>query len=203
MATGIIYKATCFKTGRSYIGQTTMPLERRIIAHKSQANSGADFVFYRALRKYPDNNDWEWLELETCDESDLDDREVYYIDLFNTYHNGYNSTLGGGAPMRGKKHSQETLLHFSESRRGENNSMHGVERTSEWRKNHSAFMKGRTPWNKGKKIRSQTPQEKLIKSISGKVYHYCKKHNITDENFKGTLKEMLYFKHDIPLSECP
>lgn len=33
--------------------------------------------------------------LEECEVGDLDEREIYYISLFDTYRNGYNKTSGG------------------------------------------------------------------------------------------------------------
>ena len=33
--------------------------------------------------------------LEECEEEKLDERERYYINLFSSYDNGYNLTLGG------------------------------------------------------------------------------------------------------------
>lgn len=35
--------------------------------------------------------------VELCDEKDLDDREIYWIDYYNSYLQGYNETLGGNA----------------------------------------------------------------------------------------------------------
>ena len=48
----------------------------------------------RAIRKYGVDK-FKITELEKCEEKNLDEREVYYISLYNSYHNGYNMTEGG------------------------------------------------------------------------------------------------------------
>lgn len=49
-------------------------------------------AIYRAIRKYGKEN----FNFEVLEETDFpNEREKYYIQLYNTYHNGYNETLGG------------------------------------------------------------------------------------------------------------
>ena len=59
---GVIYKATCSITGKSYIGQT-IHYEQRIKEHLKTKDGSH---FHNALAKYgPDAFTWEILE--TCD----------------------------------------------------------------------------------------------------------------------------------------
>lgn len=48
----------------------------------------------RAWRKYGDEN-FEFSILEKCDESKLNEREIYWIEYYDSYYNGYNQTKGG------------------------------------------------------------------------------------------------------------
>ena len=49
-------------------------------------------ALYKAFNKYGINN----FKFEIIEETDNpNEQEKYYIQLFNTYHNGYNETLGG------------------------------------------------------------------------------------------------------------
>jgi hypothetical protein len=48
----------------------------------------------KAIHKYGKEN-FTIEELEICDVKDLDAREIFYINFYNSYKNGYNSTLGG------------------------------------------------------------------------------------------------------------
>jgi len=52
--------------------------------------------FYRALRKYGIEN-FTFQIVELCVQSDLDDREIYWIGKYDSFTNGYNETLGGKA----------------------------------------------------------------------------------------------------------
>lgn len=62
---------------------------------------------YNSMRKYGIDN-FELIVLETdVDVCDLDEREMFYISKYDTFNNGYNSTLGG-CGMRGYHHSAET-----------------------------------------------------------------------------------------------
>ena len=54
---------------------------------------------YRAMKKYG-TDAFEIEQIEECDTSILAEREIYWIDHFGTYHNGYNATKGGdGTPF--------------------------------------------------------------------------------------------------------
>ena len=92
---GIIYKATNSGNGKSYIGQTIGSLQVRKNNHNYEAdNEYYDIHFHRAIRKYG-FDDFEWEVLEEVNDDKLNEREVYYIEMFDTFKNGYNSTLGG------------------------------------------------------------------------------------------------------------
>lgn len=51
-------------------------------------------AFHQALRKYGEEN-FEWIILEECDDTLLNEREIYWIKEKDTYNNGYNETRGG------------------------------------------------------------------------------------------------------------
>lgn len=53
----------------------------------------------RAILKYGKEN-FDIRELERCRVEDLDEREIYYIDLYNSFNNGYNSTRGGRSGVK-------------------------------------------------------------------------------------------------------
>ena len=72
--TGIIYRAYCVKTNKSYIGQTQRKLQERITQHKSESfneeSPGYLYHFHRAIRKYGfDSFQWEVLETVDCDKA--------------------------------------------------------------------------------------------------------------------------------------
>ena len=58
-----------------------------------------NFKIYQAMRKYGFDN-FEFTTIEECMNEELEDREKYYIKLFNTTIDGYNEALGGaGKPL--------------------------------------------------------------------------------------------------------
>lgn len=107
---GLIYKCTCLCNNKIYIGQTIQTFNERRRQHIKEAFNekyvGYTYHFHRALRKYGlDNFKWEILQTITADNIDdlvncLDLLEIQYIEQYNSYKNGYNSTLGGNSPTR-------------------------------------------------------------------------------------------------------
>lgn len=90
----IIYKIN-FPNNKVYIEQTNN-LKKRILEHLGEARRGADSKIYRAIRKYNISKDnFEEIEsdIETQELADL--REMYWIEFYDSYKNGYNSTKGG------------------------------------------------------------------------------------------------------------
>lgn len=60
----------------------------------------------RSWKKYGEDN-FKFDVIEICNVDELNDREIYWISYFDSYHNGYNQTLGGDG-CRGHVVSQET-----------------------------------------------------------------------------------------------
>lgn len=96
----VIYMAK-FPNGKMYIGQTKRTFKERYMGHVYTLNrTDVDLPFYRAIRKYGlENVSWSILE-HVKDALLLNDREIYWIDKYNTYirsenSKGYNATIGG------------------------------------------------------------------------------------------------------------
>ena len=103
MRKGIIYvyfnKAKYEKEGveKYYVGQTIGTMEQR--ARKDGRGYGWDDLNYnskfaRSIRKWG----WDAFEgrvLEEVYEEDLNELEKFYIEYFDSFKNGYNTTLGG------------------------------------------------------------------------------------------------------------
>lgn len=89
-----IYKITNLLNGKIYIGQTRMTVKQRMYKHYSRANQDDITGIDAAIKKYGKEN-FSVETLEECEEEKLDERERYYINLFSSYDNGYNLTLGG------------------------------------------------------------------------------------------------------------
>lgn len=106
---GIIYKVTNRINNKVYIGQTIQPLKDRWYRHcakKSLKKAEMNMHIKRAILKYGKEN-FDVEVLEECDTSLLNKRERYYINCFDSYHNGYNSTLGGQGGAKPLQTSEE------------------------------------------------------------------------------------------------
>ena len=97
-----IYKATSATTGKVYIGQTTQTLQERISQHNSHAYGHQyNYHFHNAIRKYGAKDfTYEIIEDGIKSAETLNEREKYWISYYNSYYDGYNSTMGGDGTVR-------------------------------------------------------------------------------------------------------
>ena len=95
---GIIYKVINIKNNKIYIGQTTKTLEERIYYHYYRADHSLDIIhthFINAIRKYGKEN-FKWEQIDSADSrEELDNKEIYWIQYYNSIENGYNIQAGG------------------------------------------------------------------------------------------------------------
>ena len=93
-----IYKITNSVNGKVYIGQTVKSAKERFREHKYFATR-PDFrhckYLHNAIAKYGAEN-FTLEVVEECPKELLDEREIYWIDKYDSYNNGYNLTIGGG-----------------------------------------------------------------------------------------------------------
>ena len=101
-----IYKITNNINKKCYIGKTERDIDTRWKEHKKNARNSeklAHIHLYKAFNKYGIEN-FEIKCVEECEISVLNEREKYWVAFYDSYHNGYNETLGG----------EGSLLEFSE-----------------------------------------------------------------------------------------
>jgi len=129
---GVIYCYHCILTGKKYIGKTLYQ-RRRKEHHRYMVKSGSKRKFYNAVRKYG----WEnfiYGIVEECDDCLLHDKEIFYIEEYNTFKCGYNSTMGGDGKS-GWEHTQETKEKISKSNTGKKYSIEHRQKLREIHKN--------------------------------------------------------------------
>lgn len=93
---GYIYKITNTLNKKVYIGQTSHFYEIRFAEHKRNCKYEyfKHLKLYRAFNKYGIEN-FNFDVIEEVDNNKLDEREIYWIEYYDSYYEGYNSTLGG------------------------------------------------------------------------------------------------------------
>ena len=94
-----IYKVTNKINGKVYIGQS-VDIGRRWRQHMTAED---DIYFHKAIQKYGVEN-FEWEVIEQCKKSELDEREIYWIEYYDSYNKGYNCTKGGEGVSGGEDH---------------------------------------------------------------------------------------------------
>lgn len=94
---GSLYKITNLVNSKIYIGKTYVELKDRWKLHKYDAlreDRPNKTKFQNAIRKYgPENFKIELIA--QFEEGELEQKEIEYIQKYDSYKNGYNSTLGG------------------------------------------------------------------------------------------------------------
>ena len=92
---GFIYIIKNTINEKVYIGQTTNTIEYRFSQHLDCAKRDyKNSALYSAMRKY--GKEYFYIEpIEEVPFEKLDEREIYWISYYDSYNNGYNSTIGG------------------------------------------------------------------------------------------------------------
>lgn len=103
-----IYCITCSKTNEKYIGQS-VSIKRRWTTHKRELKNNIHYNKHMqaTYNKYGEDS-FIYEILELCPKDKLNEREKFYIKLFDSYNHGFNQDIGGC------------------DTRGENNPMYGV-----------------------------------------------------------------------------
>lgn len=122
-----VYCITNLITNKKYIGITTQGFENRFKKHINEAMNGSERYLCKSFRKYGiENFKVELIDNEINSYKELLEKEIYYIEKYNSMMpNGYNMTLGGEGSL-GRPMKQET------------------------REKMKKMKLGKTPWNKGK-----------------------------------------------------
>lgn len=93
---GYIYKITNKINDKIYVGKTLSSIEKRFEEHKKDSlrKRNEKRPLYDAMNKYGQDN-FEVSLIEEVPIQQLAEREIYWINKLNSYHYGYNATLGG------------------------------------------------------------------------------------------------------------
>ena len=137
----VIYKHTNNITGKSYIGKTIKGIDIRWKRHLCDTVCGSyNSHFHNAIRKYG-TDCWDHIILYISFEQD--DKHLYEVEEqlildWDTYHNGYNTTIGGRGTGSGESHIRYNTTHTQKSKEkmsniklGKNNPMFGKHHSEE------------------------------------------------------------------------
>jgi len=136
-----IYKSTNKITGKSYIGfDSCWPRRKSVHKHHSKKPTQK---FHNSINKHGwDNFEWEIIYQSLDGKHCLNEMENYFIQLYDTFANGYNMTLGGEGTLGkkswlGKKHTQQTKDKIKAANTGKTFSEEHKQKLSNWQKGKS------------------------------------------------------------------
>ena len=101
-----IYKITKISNGKSYIGQSNN-IERRFKEHQQKGVSSR-IPLDIAIQKYGIHA-FTYEILEECSLNELNEREQYWINYYDTINNGYNCLPGGEQQTTGENNGHSKL----------------------------------------------------------------------------------------------
>lgn len=144
----IVYKHTCIENGKCYIGITVKTMEARWYEHCSDANRNKRRKFFAAINKYGKDNWTHEVLFESTNEEEIVNKEIEFIELFDSINNGYNMTKDRF--RRGLKHSIESIekMKIAQKEKHARKKLEGTD--GGWIRKDGGAMLGKEHPNKGK-----------------------------------------------------
>jgi len=148
----VIYKTTNLVNGKIYVGQDS---------NNNSKYLGGGKLLKLAIKKYGKDNFVKEIIEECSSMDELSEREVYWIDIFNSKDKniGYNILDGGLiSPMYNNTHTDETKEKMSNNHydcNGENNPMYGKTFEDVWREKGLSEKEIKIKWDEWLKKRSE------------------------------------------------
>jgi group I intron endonuclease len=182
-----IYCIENLVNGKKYIGKS-IDIKKRIAEHitKLTKNKHGNIYLQNAFNKYEMCN-FSFYIVEECEEIIINEKEIYYISLYNANNDkyGYNLTEGGEG-SRGYKHSPEELIKMSISLKGKNTG----KRNGNWGKSGPFKGENKKPLSKETKekmsaVRKGVPKSEKWKLSMSKSTRNKKKKPNSSSNYWG------------------
>jgi group I intron endonuclease len=174
---GFIYKITNIVNNKVYIGKSTYKnIDEVKKRYKKEVLYGVNRYIIKAIKKYGIDFFVFKIVENNIKSTELNNKEIFYINYFNSYNKGYNLTIGGEGnkgykwsiesknklsekfigkrkntenPFYGKKHSLNTIDKIIKSNKRRAGNKYGPMSQDRKEKISKALI-GKTPWNKGK-----------------------------------------------------
>ena len=190
-----IYKITNKINSKCYIGQTTRSVKVRWLEHTKYHLTARSHCrkLANALRKYGiDEFIVEVIDTAISVE-ELNDKEVYWVQFYDSINNGYNLVVGGD----NKLISDETRQKLSESGKGRVQSLETREKIASAQrgnKNHNfgkkASRETKLKWSKARKGRPKSEEHKRKIGIGNSKKIICHENNKTYNSITEACKDL-------------
>lgn len=167
----IIYKHTCTISGKCYIGKSVKTMMARWYEHCADAKYSPRRKFFAAMNKYGKDN-WTHEVLFECDNEELlAEKEIEYMDLYDSVKNGYNTIHERGRVYTHRTDSIE-LMRIAQKERHARKRAEGTE--GGWTRKDGGAMLGKVHPRKGKANPNCGPKKGQLgwKKVNGvRVWH--------------------------------
>lgn len=156
-------------TDKWYIGQS-INIENRFKHHKWGLISGYHFNRHllHSWQQYGQSA-FEFLVIEECEKSVLNDREKHWIKKYNSIKNGYNQCEGGNS-TKDRIVTNEMRRAESLARMGKNNPFYGKQHSFEWKQSLSKRQLGHNNPMFGK-FGENHPRSRKVRCVETEVVY--------------------------------
>jgi group I intron endonuclease len=182
-----IYKIVNNVNGKVYVGFATN-FKRRMSEHLKNSEN-LDYTIYRAIRKHGKANFSSEIIYQSLDGVHCKNvMEKHFISEYDSYHNGYNETMGGDGIL-GLKHTEESKNKMrkplSESHKNNLSVSHSGKILSlEHKQNISKSIKGKNKnWKKYKTYKFISPEGEEI--VVNNLTKFCKINSLNQNSMIG------------------
>lgn len=196
-----IYKITNMTNGKCYVGSTWKSFRARWKQHVSKLNCGKHHCNHlqAAWNNYgEDNFEFEILEL-VSDKDILLDREAFYIEKYKAYTEGYNENPN---PNLSPMFNENSRIKSSETHKRlwrELEESMTEEEFAEYKKQYleaRGLIKGKEPWNKGKKMTEQQTEKMRKPKVNGVSQAMKEVHKKNSQHFKDKADYVIVYDSD-------
>jgi group I intron endonuclease len=164
----ILYEITCCINGKKYIGYTSKSIEERFNIHLQTSNQKHKQAqiskLYRSIRKYGKESFVVSEIMSSYNKKTITYAERFYIKLYDTIKNGYNTSEGGHG---GITRNEAELKKLRERMCGINNPMYGKKLSTQHKEKLNKNAKLFFDTERGKEIRQQHTR-RFIENNPGK-----------------------------------
>ena len=165
-----IYKITNTVNEKVYIG-SSVNINIRWRQHLStlKNNKHHSVKLQNSVNKYGLDN-FKFDVIEECAKDMLLQREQYYLELFNSFNDGYNCSMNSTNPMLGRKHSEVTKKLMSKLNSGKNHPSYGKKHTEEYKRYMKLINTGENNPNYGRKENPEIIKKRVEKVKNEKIF---------------------------------